>query len=84
MRGFLIHLIVYIVVIAALAALNVSRNPTHLWVIWVSIGWGLGIILHGLLAYRAEKAQQRRAAARQKAGTSQNTGTNQNSGTSQT
>jgi len=30
MRGFLIHLTVYIVVMVGLAALNLIKNPTHL------------------------------------------------------
>ena len=48
MRGFFIHLGVYVLVVAALAALNLYRNPEHLWFIWVLIGWGIGVAAHGL------------------------------------
>jgi uncharacterized protein YqfA (UPF0365 family) len=54
LRGFLIHLIIYIVVVIALAIFNFTRNPQHLWVVWVAAGWGLGIILHGVLSYRRD------------------------------
>ena len=49
MRGFLIHLLVYIIVICGLAALNMTTNPNHLWFPWVLIGWGLGLAAHNIL-----------------------------------
>ena len=33
MRGFLIHFLVYIIVVGALAALNMIINPNHPWVL---------------------------------------------------
>ena len=48
-RAFLIHLGVFAVVIALLAALNLYRNPQHLWFVWVLIGWGSGVAAHGLV-----------------------------------
>lgn len=48
MRGFLIHLIIYVLVIGALAALNLYRNPDHLWFVWVLAGWGIGLAAHDL------------------------------------
>lgn len=44
--GFWIHLFVYLAVIAALAALNITRNPNHLWFLWVAVGWGTGVAAH--------------------------------------
>jgi predicted membrane channel-forming protein YqfA (hemolysin III family) len=47
-RAFLIHLGIFVVVVGALAGLNLYRNPQHLWFIWVLAGWGIGVAAHGL------------------------------------
>ena len=48
MKGFYSHLIKYAVVIAALFILNLLRTPDHLWVVWPAVGWGIGVLFHGL------------------------------------
>jgi hypothetical protein len=70
--GFWIHLAAYVIVVSGLAALNYSRNPDHLWVLWVAGGWGLGIVAHAFgvfydwgrarLIHRAEARMDRREA----------------------
>jgi len=47
-RGFFIHLAVYVLVVAGLAILNLSRNPGNPWFLWVLGGWGLGVLLHAV------------------------------------
>ena len=47
-KGFYTHLIIYGVVVVALFGLNFIRSPGHYWAIWPAIGWGIGIIFHGL------------------------------------
>jgi hypothetical protein len=49
MRGFLIHLTVYVVVIVGLAAFNLITNPAHPWFLWVLCGWGIGLAVHDLV-----------------------------------
>jgi hypothetical protein len=49
MRGFLIHLTVFIVVIVGLAALNLIRNPAHPWFLWVLCAWGIALAVHDLV-----------------------------------
>jgi hypothetical protein len=49
LRGFLIHLGVFIVVIIGLGALNLIRNPAHPWFLWVLIAWGIALAVHDLL-----------------------------------
>ena len=49
LRGFLIHLTVFIAVIIGLAALNLIRNPAHPWFLWVLFGWGIAIVVHDLV-----------------------------------
>ena len=49
LRGFLIHLAVFVVVIVGLGALNLIRNPAHPWFLWVLFAWGIAIAAHDLL-----------------------------------
>lgn len=50
-RRFFIHFGVYLAVNIGLAALNITRNPDHLWFYWVAAGWGIGVGLHGARAF---------------------------------
>ena len=47
-KKFYIHLGRYVIVIALLSALNYLKTPNHLWVIWVAVGWGIGLTLQGM------------------------------------
>jgi len=47
--GFLIHLCVYVVVIAGLAAINLTRNPSHPWFLWVLVAWGIALAAHDVI-----------------------------------
>ena len=47
-KGFYTHLIIYAIVIAFLFALNLIRKPDHIWAVWPAIGWGIGVLFHGL------------------------------------
>jgi hypothetical protein len=61
LRGFLIHLAVFIVVIVGLAALNLLRNPAHPWFLWVLFGWGIAIAAHDvalLIKFRPKKSEE--------------------------
>lgn len=49
--GFGIHAGVYVAVVGGLAWLNLVRRPEKLWVLWVAGGWGLGVLLHAVLAF---------------------------------
>jgi 2TM domain len=59
LRAFLIHLGVFVVVVGALAAINLLRNPNHLWFVWVLAGWGIGVAAHGLaiLLQRSDRTE---------------------------
>ena len=46
--GFFIHLAVYIVVNVLLIIINISTSPQYLWFKWPLIGWGIGVIFHGI------------------------------------
>jgi hypothetical protein len=47
LKGFYIHLIVFVLVLAGLLIIN-SLTGGPWWVGWVFLGWGLGVLAHGL------------------------------------
>jgi hypothetical protein len=49
LRGFLIHLCIYVIVIAVLAAINLTKNPSHPWFLWVLVAWGIGLAVHDVI-----------------------------------
>ena len=50
-KGFYTHLIIYIVVVGTLFTLNITRSSNHIWAIWPALGWGIGVLFHGLNVY---------------------------------
>jgi hypothetical protein len=51
LRGFYIHLAQYVVVIGFLAIVNLVTSRYYVWVIWPALGWGIGILFHGLRVF---------------------------------
>ena len=49
--SFYTHLLVYLVVITMLTILNLTVAGDYFWVIWPMIGWGSGVIIHGLFTF---------------------------------
>jgi hypothetical protein len=49
--GFSIHLAVFILVNALLIFINLAYSPGRLWVKWPLLGWGIGILFHGLAVF---------------------------------
>ena len=67
-KGFRYHLIIYAVVNALLIIINLSTTPDKLWFYWPLLGWGIGILAHGLAVnYSAEEKVRRRARSRRTA-----------------
>jgi transcriptional regulator with XRE-family HTH domain len=50
-KGFYFHLMHYGVTIAFLCAVNLLTYRYYFWAGWVALGWGLGLLLHGLRAF---------------------------------
>ena len=48
---FKIHLAVYVGVNVLLLIINLSTPGDYLWVKWPILGWGIGLLVHGLNAY---------------------------------
>jgi hypothetical protein len=50
LKGFYIHLGAYILINAILIAIN-AFSPGRWWVQWPLIGWGIGLVGHGLAVF---------------------------------
>ncbi len=48
LKAFYMHLAQYVIVVLFLAVINFILSPTRLWVGWVALGWGIGVLVHGL------------------------------------
>jgi len=48
--GFFIHATVFVVVNMALVAINVFTTPAHPWSVLPLLGWGFGLLMHGVAA----------------------------------
>jgi len=51
-RGFIIHLVVYILGNAMLTTINLIYTIKVLWFFYPLIGWGIGLTIHYLFAVR--------------------------------
>lgn len=47
-KDFYSHLIVYLCVISFLVFINLKYSPEHIWFYWPMLGWGIGVVFHGL------------------------------------
>ena len=52
MKGFYGNLASYIVVNIFLIILNLATSPQYLWFFWPLLGWGIGIVFHGLSVFK--------------------------------
>jgi hypothetical protein len=50
-KGFYGNLIAYIIVNMGLLALNLVTSPSHLWFFWPLLGWGIGVVIHGMIVF---------------------------------
>lgn len=45
-KGFYVHLIQFVVVMAVLVAINLVATPRYWWFVWPLLGWGMGLVAH--------------------------------------
>ena len=50
-KGFYHHVIWYVAVNIALAVWNLIDSPDNLWFLWCALGWGAGLVAHGLAVF---------------------------------
>ena len=46
--GFYVHFVVYVGVNILLIVINFLSSPHYLWFKWPLMGWGIGLLVHGL------------------------------------
>ena len=51
LKGFYIHLVLYGIIIGFLAIVNLVTYHHYLWFIWAALGWGIGILAHGMRVF---------------------------------
>jgi transcriptional regulator with XRE-family HTH domain len=51
LKGFYLHLAQYVIVNPLLLGINLWTHPEYLWVRWVALGWGIGVLFHGLRVF---------------------------------
>jgi hypothetical protein len=50
LKGFYVHLFVFAMVMAALFIINLAVGGPW-WVLWVLLGWGMGVIAHAVTVF---------------------------------
>jgi hypothetical protein len=55
LRGFYIHLGVYVLVNSGLVILNLVTSPDQLWFYWPLLGWGIGLAAHAFTVFGSER-----------------------------
>ncbi len=55
MMGFYIHFVVFLLVCAGLFVVNWFATPEIWWAQWPFLGWGIGVLGHGLCAFGSRR-----------------------------
>ena len=51
LKSFYSNLISYVIVNAFLIALNLITSPKQIWFYWPLLGWGIGVVAHGMSVF---------------------------------
>jgi hypothetical protein len=51
LKGLYIHALVYACVISSLIGLNMLLPKSGWWAHWPAIGWGIGLLFHGMAVF---------------------------------
>ncbi|POY39556.1 histidine kinase [Flavobacterium alvei] len=50
-KGFYGNLIAYVIVNIGLMVINLLTSPAYLWFFWPMLGWGIGVLFHGMKVF---------------------------------
>ncbi len=48
LKGFYVHLLIFMIIIPAAWIFNLTATPKVIWAIWPTIGWGVGLAGHAI------------------------------------
>ncbi len=51
LKGFYVHLAQYVLGMVLLSVLNLIFTPHFFWAIFPALGWGLGVLAHGMIVF---------------------------------
>jgi hypothetical protein len=51
-RAFYVHVTVFVAINVVLHVINFVTRPRAYWAFWPLLGWGIGLLAHGLATYR--------------------------------
>ena len=51
LKGFYIHLAAFVLVNLLLLFINLMTSPGRLWFYWPLLGWGIGLVAHGVSVF---------------------------------
>ena len=57
--AFYAHLSAFVVVNLLMVIVNLMLTPGFLWFYWPLIGWGTGVVVHGVLTFYGEQMLER-------------------------
>lgn len=60
LKGFYGNLISYCIVIPFIVIVNLVTSPKQLWFYWPMLGWGIGLVAHGMNVFTIGKAWEER------------------------
>lgn len=50
-KGFYGHLVSFVLVMLFLIFINLKYSPEYLWFFWPLLGWGIGLVFHGMKVF---------------------------------
>jgi len=50
-KAFYSHLVTFILINCGFVALNLLTSPKYLWFFWPMLGWGIGVVCHGISVF---------------------------------
>jgi hypothetical protein len=50
-KAFYLHAMIFVLVNVLLMAINLATSPDKWWSVWPLLGWGVGLVAHGIAVF---------------------------------